>query len=280
MRATGTLSSKKINMNVVGTDLLMKQIENLKKWIHPHLSGLLQLNTKIHGSFQRPLLKIKGEIEKMAYGRSSIGNSDLNLLLNHRQLSGSIGFDNQKLSIKKLQFDFPKKHRNLLLQIQANQFNFAPLIHVFSPSNNVTLQASGEALLQIPNNQWKALSGYLNVDRLSLKQGTQILESSEPLSVRFQKGQLQWQKPTIKWKNNDQWLSLITNKNQSTLSGPIRMELISLFLPFVSNGHRRFECSTNHQQSSTKIYLLKVLYRSVMARFDLKNFLIHFNRCN
>ena len=239
-----------LNVQIKGESLAIEKLENLKKWLNPHISGLMSFDYHLTGSLRNPKSHIQSRWTEVSYGAQSLGDSQIELEINRTGIQGRGDFFNDRLVIHRLNFEKPR----LSAQFSMNDCNVVPLFLSSLPSQKIISQITGDFSLDFPIKNIRLLSGSMDIKKFILNRPPHTLKAEEPFSLQFDNGAFYFRDSSLKWKSQNQTLVLKKIlRNKTSLSGSIRLEFIKIFLPFINNIQGKMQAQIEIQNHLNKL---------------------------
>lgn len=245
IEAKGSLSNE-MNFQIIGKNLAIEKSENLKKWLNPHISGLLSFHCDLTGSTQNPRSTITSSLTHSFYGSNALEDSKIKFQFQPHSLQGTGHFLGHQLTFEQFKFTDLKNNPNFSAQLKANKWNIIPFISSIPPSSKISSHITGQASIHFPLREIANLSGFIDIEDTIFYQESNKLKSSHPFYVQLNSGAFNFKGSSIKWKSNDQSIILKKiNQNKTLLSGFIRLEFLKIFFPFINNIHGELNTNIN-----------------------------------
>ncbi len=227
IQATGTLNtSNSLNVKITGSNIPIEKSEIFNRWMN--LLGILDFQLGVTGFLTDPKGDLFGSIMSPAQKKLAKFTAQLT----PSQIRGEGDFFENSLLIRN--FKFSPNRQNVSLTAVAKDWDFIQLTRKTSPSLIVS-KLTGEASLHF-SNDLKKPSGFADIKEINIQYGLNQSSHSDPIYVEFNKGKFSFRGSSLKWKTNDNEMTLTkTNSNYSQLSGIMGMEIFNLIFPEVKN---------------------------------------------
>lgn len=228
--AKGFIDKKKIaQILLTGKDLLIERSELISPWLNPDIKGVIAFTQMIQGPLQNLKSKINLSIVKSFFGTMPLKNSSaiLNYSKNKLQVQGQ--FFKDQIILKNLNIS-SKPKKELSLDMRVNNLNFIPLFKTSSSTEVISSYLTGSASLKIPLSNWKGLSGDIHINKLKIKNRTNLIVLKNSHSLSIKKGRLTLKEDRLDLTNMNKnlWVKKLKN-NAYTLSGALDLDLLSIF---------------------------------------------------
>ena len=202
---------------------------------------------------KKPKAVLIGKTSQLAYRNIPLKPVQIKMIFFENTAQGEGSFFNNSLIVS----DFIWSKEKTSFKLKAHQLNFIPLLPSTTPSSLFSSQVTGSAVLYLPQLKISKASGNFNIQDISLSHGKRKISSTHPISIQLKNGTFSFQSSLLKLKNNDQFLTLKKiNSQESLLSGPIHLEILTLFVPYITSAKgildMHFSLKNNLAQLSPK----------------------------
>ena len=244
-----------INGELLGKHIPIEQL-NYLGLTGKNLSGQIDFQAHLDGPFKHPNTDLHGTLSKTILGGYSMEDSDINLKINQKQVSGSVQFmGNQIRSL----FQFPfEKTSQFSLSLYTNQWDFAHFLSSLArphDKNNFRSQITTEIHLHSKRGGFWESSGQGVISRFEIHRGTVSMEAPRPMEMIFSKGAIKTKyfkvigdKTYLELKSAE---STYNNLNMY-LEGVIDLSLTALIMPFLDEIRGKLSLSTQISGSLNK----------------------------
>ena len=225
------ISSKKINFEVDGKDLLLEKSQTIQNLAL--LSGQLNFQSQIKGSVNKPRGFINLQVDSARHQLVDIGNSKAQLKFKSHKFTGAAQLFDQQIKAQDIQFSL-KNDSPISFKADLRNWNFISLWPSKVASNQIYSKVSGKADFSFLWNKPRWLTGILNLKKFHFQYGTHPLELKSPINLNFNKGKFSVE--NSEWIGNESTLSIKNLGNsQMRADGSLRLEFLNVFLPFIKN---------------------------------------------
>ncbi len=226
--------SKKLNLKINGQNLFLEKSQTTQNWAL--LSGTLQFQSLINGTFQSPVGHIKIQLDSLRHQLVSLGNSQVHFDFKSQKFKGSAQLFNQQIDADNIQFSLWDKSSPISFKAKFKNWNFISLWPAKIVSNQIYSNVTGETSLSFPWNKPQLMTGHLDLKKLHIQYGTYPLKMLSPSYITFNKGRFFLKDSLSEWSSHNSKVSFKTSgKSQTRVQGLMRLEFLNIFLPFIKN---------------------------------------------